>query len=48
LVGRTESDGRVRSQLGVAYRGGGFVYVGRIGTGFSASTVSRLLPRLTQ
>ncbi len=47
LVGRTESDGRFRSQFGVAYRGGGFVYVG-IGTGFSASTVSRLLPRLTQ
>ncbi len=37
-----------RSLLVGAHRGDGFVYLGRVGTGFGAATVKRLLPKLQE
>ena len=42
----SEADGKFRSLLGGVFRDGKLAYVGRIGTGFGASTVSRLMPKL--
>lgn len=42
----TETNGKFRSLLGGVFEGDKLIYVGRIGTGFSAAKVARLLPRL--
>ena len=43
----TETNGKFRSLLGGVVRGRqALTYVGRIGTGYSAATVARLMPRL--
>jgi bifunctional non-homologous end joining protein LigD len=42
----TETRGAFRSLLGGVFRDGALVYVGRIGTGYSATTIARLLPKL--
>lgn len=42
----TETNGKFRSLLGGVFEGDKLIYVGRIGTGFSAANVARLLPRL--
>ena len=44
--GWSETNGKFRSLLGGVFRDGALVYVGRIGTGFGASTVERLMPKL--
>ena len=44
--GWSETNGAFRSLLGGVFRDGALVYVGRIGTGFGASTVARLMPKL--
>jgi len=46
LGGWTTTGGRFRSLLAGMYRGKRFVYVGRVGTGFSQSKVRSLLPKL--
>ena len=46
LGGWSETDGAFRSLLGGVFRDGALVYVGRIGTGFGAATVERLMPKL--
>jgi bifunctional non-homologous end joining protein LigD len=46
LGGWTETNGHFRSLLAGTWRDGKFVYIGRVGTGFGESTVSRLVPRL--
>ena len=46
LGGWTQSDGAFRSLLGGVFRDGALAYVGRIGTGYSAATVTRLMPSL--
>jgi bifunctional non-homologous end joining protein LigD len=48
LGGWTTEAGTVRSLLAGVYRGGEFVYVGRIGTGFGREVANLLLPRLKQ
>ena len=48
LGGWTSDSGRFRSLLGGVYRDGHFVYVGRIGTGFSEDVVGQILPRLKE
>jgi len=48
LGGWTETNGKFRSLVGGVLRDGKLVYVGRIGTGFSASTVERLMPKLKE
>jgi len=40
------TNGKFRSLLVGVYRGDHFVYVGRVGTGYGASVVDKLLPRL--
>ncbi|HXO02697.1 MAG TPA: DNA ligase D [Stellaceae bacterium] len=42
----TTTQGRFRSLLAGVYRNGHLVYIGRVGTGFSADKVAALLPRL--
>jgi bifunctional non-homologous end joining protein LigD len=42
----SESNGHFRSLLVGTFQGGKFVYVGRVGTGFSQSTVARIFPRI--
>lgn len=42
------TNGKFRSLLVGVYRGDHFVYVGRVGTGYSASVVDKLLPRLAK
>jgi bifunctional non-homologous end joining protein LigD len=42
----TTTQGRFRSLLAGVWRDGHFVYVGRVGSGFSADKVDALLPRL--
>src|SRR6185295_7211711 len=44
--GWTEEDGRFRSLLVGAYRGGKLDYLGRVGTGYDREKVSRLFPQL--
>ena len=46
IGGWTDTDGRFRSLLGGVNRDGMLVYVGRIGTGFGADTVRRIMPEL--
>ena len=46
LGGWTAEAGGLRSLLAGLHRGGHFVYVGRIGTGFSAAVAGKLLPTL--
>jgi len=48
IGGWTTEAGTVRSLLAGVYRGGEFVYVGRIGTGYGRRVVDVLLPRLKQ
>ncbi|MDR3461279.1 MAG: DNA ligase D [Beijerinckiaceae bacterium] len=42
----TSTGGKFRSLLAGVYREGRFIYVGRVGTGYSADKVRALLPRL--
>jgi bifunctional non-homologous end joining protein LigD len=46
IGGWTEGAGALRSLLVGVHRGGTLAYVGRVGTGFSATTSTRVLPRL--
>ncbi len=46
IGGWTSEGGRFRSLLAGVYRGKKLVYVGRVGTGFAAETVRRVMPRL--
>ena len=46
LGGWTDTGGKFRSLLGGVFRNGKLAFVGRIGTGFSASTVGKLMPKL--
>ncbi len=48
IGGYARTNGRFRSLLVGVYRGDHFVYVGRVGTGFGASKVSTLLPKLKE
>ena len=49
VIGGWSSDGgRLRSLLVGVHRGKKLVYVGRVGTGFAAETVRRVLPRLKE
>ncbi|MDK4743565.1 DNA ligase D [Rhizobium sp. CNPSo 3464] len=41
-----KTNGKFRSLLAGVYRGGRFVYVGRVGTGYGAKKVATLLPKL--
>ncbi|MDQ0323308.1 bifunctional non-homologous end joining protein LigD [Pararhizobium capsulatum DSM 1112] len=42
------TNGKFRSLLVGVFRGNHFVYVGRVGTGYGAKTVEKLLPRLRE
>jgi bifunctional non-homologous end joining protein LigD len=46
IGGWTTTNGRFRSLLAGVHKGDHFVYVGRVGTGYSQTTVERILPRL--
>jgi bifunctional non-homologous end joining protein LigD len=46
IGGWATTNGSFRSLLVGVHRGSHFVYIGRVGTGFGADKVSRLLPRL--
>lgn len=46
IGGYAKTNGKFRSLLVGVNRGEHFVYVGRVGTGFAASKVSKLLPKL--
>ena len=46
IGGWTTTNGRFRSLLAGVYRGDHLVYIGRIGTGYSAAKIRTLLPRL--
>jgi bifunctional non-homologous end joining protein LigD len=46
IGGWTSKEGPLSSLLAGVYRGRKLVYVGRVGTGFSAETVRRVLPKL--
>jgi bifunctional non-homologous end joining protein LigD len=48
LGGWTSEGSRFRSLLAGIYRDNHFVYVGRVGTGFSEDVVRRILPRLKE
>ncbi len=48
IGGWTSEGGQLRSLLVGVHRGRKLVYVGRVGTGFAAETVRRLLPRLKE
>lgn len=43
-----KTNGKFRSLLGGVYRGDHFVYVGRVGTGYSAKVVQQILPKLRE
>ncbi len=42
----TETNGKFRSLLGGVFADGALTYVGRIGTGYNAATVAKLMPKL--
>ena len=46
IGGWSETNGRFRSLLVGVHRGNHLIYVGRVGTGYGADKVKRLLPRL--
>jgi bifunctional non-homologous end joining protein LigD len=46
LGGWTQVDGTLRALLGGVFRDGKLTYVGRIGTGFGARTLAKLMPAL--
>ena len=46
IGGWTEENGRFRSLLVGANKGGEFIYMGRVGTGFGQTALKTLLPRL--
>jgi bifunctional non-homologous end joining protein LigD len=46
LGGWTDTGGKFRSLVGGVFRDGKLAYVGRIGTGFSQTTIERLMPKL--
>jgi bifunctional non-homologous end joining protein LigD len=46
IGGWTTTNGRFRSLLAGVYRGKHFVYVGRVGTGYSETKINQILPRL--
>jgi bifunctional non-homologous end joining protein LigD len=46
IGGWTTTNGRFRSLLAGIHRGEHFIYVGRVGTGYSEQKVAQLLPRL--
>ena len=46
LGGWSDTNGKFRSLLGGVFRDGKLAYVGRIGTGFSQTTIERLMPKL--
>jgi len=46
IGGWTTTNGRFRSLLAGIHRGGHLVYIGRVGTGYSATKIKTLLPRL--
>jgi bifunctional non-homologous end joining protein LigD len=46
IGGWSDENGRFRSLLAGVHRGNHLVYIGRVGTGFSANTVSRIFPRI--
>ncbi len=46
IGGWSETDGRLRSLLVGAHRGGDLIYLGRVGTGFGRAMVDRIFPRL--
>ncbi len=46
LGGWTDTNGKFRALVGGVYREGKLAYVGRIGTGFSQTTIERLMPKL--
>ena len=48
IGGWTGEGGQLRSLLAGVYRGKKLVYVGRVGTGFAAETVRRVMPRLKE
>jgi bifunctional non-homologous end joining protein LigD len=48
IGGWTSEGGRLRSLLAGVHRGKKLVYVGRVGTGFAADTVRRMMPRLQE
>jgi bifunctional non-homologous end joining protein LigD len=48
IGGWTSEGGRLRSLLAGVHRGKNLVYVGRVGTGFGAETVRRVMPRLQE
>lgn len=48
IGGWVSSGGRFRSLLAGVRHDGRLAYVGRVGTGFSAETVRRIMPKLTQ
>jgi bifunctional non-homologous end joining protein LigD len=48
IGGWSSEGGRLRSLLAGVHRGRKLVYVGRVGTGFGAETVRRVLPRLKE
>ena len=48
IGGWTSEGGRLRSLLAGVHRGKKLVYVGRVGTGFAANTVRRVVPRLKE
>lgn len=48
IGGWVSAGGRFRSLLAGVHHDGGLVFVGRVGTGFSAETVRRLMPKLTE
>jgi bifunctional non-homologous end joining protein LigD len=46
IGGWSETNGRFRSLLVGVHRGDHLIYVGRVGTGYGAETVSRIFPRI--
>jgi bifunctional non-homologous end joining protein LigD len=48
IGGYAKTNGKFRSLLVGVHRGDHFVYVGRVGTGYSAEKVEKLLPKLKQ
>jgi bifunctional non-homologous end joining protein LigD len=48
IGGWSTTEGKFRSLLVGVYRGDHFVYVGRVGTGYSEAKVKQLLPRLKE
>ena len=46
LGGWTDTNGKFRSLVGGVFRDGKLAYVGRVGTGFSQTTIERLMPKL--